>query len=290
MRGQQKNTVSREEGRGKRGEGRPPPPALSDHLRSAWPARELCDSSPMLLGEALGRSAEPEGGNERGGCNAFSLAEKPLFSLRPSVPPRPCPRLESDLERLCGSMTGRACLAEASRQGGHTVVGGAASVREMPPPRSHIPPLPPKKHPPSPLSSQAYFRGDAPHLLDRLVQACQQKTVNAPLPGYGRELQPVCNDWLTGADCGALGAALEAPRKAQQQPHHQQHKKRAPASPQRRRSAEQPQAVAGYACPSFSAAPKPEALPMPTSSLMTRALQCRRSPSPPKCHPVAVFA
>ncbi len=37
-----------------------------------------------------------------------------------------------------------------------------------------------------------------------------------------------------------------------------------------------------YACPSFAAAPKPEALPMPTSSLITRALLARRSPSPPK--------
>ena len=71
----------------------------------------------------------------------------------------------------------------------------------------------PEAHPhrdaPSLAKKQAFFRGDAPQLLDRLVAACQQKTVNAPLPGYGRELEPVSCDWLMGADCTAASAPLE---------------------------------------------------------------------------------
>jgi hypothetical protein len=48
-----------------------------------------------------------------------------------------------------------------------------------------------------------------------------------------------------------------------------------PSSPARRCSLEHA-SHGTYACPSFAAAPKPEALPMPT------ALLFRRSPSPPK--------
>jgi hypothetical protein len=41
-------------------------------------------------------------------------------------------------------------------------------------------------------------------------------------------------------------------------------------------------AAQGFACPSFNAAPKPEALPMPTFTLMRASALSRRSPSPPK--------
>lgn len=75
------------------------------------------------------------------------------------------------------------------------------------------PPFPHARPSPPPPTPQAIFRGDAPHLLDRLVEACQQKTVHAPLPGYGRELQPVCGDWLVGANpCDNMSASLEASR------------------------------------------------------------------------------
>jgi hypothetical protein len=43
--------------------------------------------------------------------------------------------------------------------------------------------------------------------------------------------------------------------------------------------------AAGFACPSFAAAPKPEALPLPTSLLLSR-----RSPSPPKMQHAAAAA
>lgn len=43
--------------------------------------------------------------------------------------------------------------------------------------------------------------------------------------------------------------------------------------------------AAGYACPSFAAAPKPEALPLPKSLLLSR-----RSPSPPKMQHAAAAA
>ncbi len=39
---------------------------------------------------------------------------------------------------------------------------------------------------------------------------------------------------------------------------------------------------ASYACPALAASPKPEALPMPTTGLLSRALVRGRSPSPPK--------
>jgi hypothetical protein len=72
--------------------------------------------------------------------------------------------------------------------------------------------------------------------------------------------------------CGVTAAAAAAKRA-----------RAAPAPAARRCSLDAAQG-GSYACPSFAAAPKPEALPMPTSSLMTRALH-RRSPSPPKCLP-----
>ncbi len=35
-----------------------------------------------------------------------------------------------------------------------------------------------------------FWAGDADHLIDDLVAACESKPVLAPLPGFGRELVP----------------------------------------------------------------------------------------------------
>lgn len=132
------------------------------------------------------------------------------------------------------------------------------------------------------------FRGDAAHLVDALVAASEWRPAAEGYSGYGRELQPWCPD-----DAFPMPVeALEAPRYSKynnggRSPDHKG--KRASATP---RGASPPVRRASlgdssFACPSFAAAPKPEALPMPTSSLLTRAL-VRRSPSPPKMMAAAV--
>ncbi|KAI8467438.1 MAG: hypothetical protein J3K34DRAFT_430657 [Monoraphidium minutum] len=140
------------------------------------------------------------------------------------------------------------------------------------------------------------FRGDAASLLDRLVEASQIPVVE-PWAIRERELQPWCPD-ADFASSPVLDGPLEArhrfPAKHGRSPDHKKSAGGAPVAAKRARAPGSPpaarrcslDAAQGYACPSFNAAPKPEALPMPTSSLMTRAL-FRRSPSPMKCAMVA---
>ncbi|KIY98798.1 hypothetical protein MNEG_9164 [Monoraphidium neglectum] len=131
-------------------------------------------------------------------------------------------------------------------------------------------------------STQAVFRGDADVLVDRLIEACQK---HESFVTHGRELQPWCPD----AGDSRMFEALEAPRgKHSRSPDFKKSsgtaaKRASPASPARRCSLDARQ---GYVCPSFgaAAAPKPSALPTPSSSLLTRAF---RSPSPPKSMPIA---
>lgn len=139
------------------------------------------------------------------------------------------------------------------------------------------------------MPNMAHFKGDGDHLVDRLVEASRMPTYDICGSYRGRELQAWVDD--TQAPLPAIfDAPLEAPSA---RPHNEKihnynnhaaaappKRARGPSSPARRCSLEQA-GQGSYACPSFAAAPKPEALPMPTSSLLTRALY-RRSPSPPK--------
>ncbi|GBF97567.1 hypothetical protein Rsub_10168 [Raphidocelis subcapitata] len=134
---------------------------------------------------------------------------------------------------------------------------------------------------------QALFRGDAPELVDRLIAASQIKPA-AGYTGYGRELQPWVDD--------TAGCLLNEPLELGNRYNNNSNKHgRSPdragrgspnkrAAPARRCSLDAAQGA--FACPSFSAAPRPEALPMP-SKLM---LSARRSPSPPKSLPAMVAA
>lgn len=140
-----------------------------------------------------------------------------------------------------------------------------------------------------PFVQMSCFRGDADGLLDKLVEASKLPQATS---WEERELQPWCPDDMS---CSPMfSQPLEAPSpprhytasKHSRSPDHKcrpsaaaPKRARASTSPVRRCSLDAAQGM--YACPSFAAAPKPEALPMPTSSLMTRALY-RRSPSPPK--------
>lgn len=144
-----------------------------------------------------------------------------------------------------------------------------------------------------PSDAMQCFRGDAESYVDRLVEASAARPWAENYTGFGRELTP----WMEDAPAPALCEALEPSRAS---PHHNIKHGRSPAAaakrarpftaasaPAARRCSLEHAAPGGaYACPSFAAAPKPEALPMPTSSLLTRAL-CRRSPSPPKMMPAA---
>lgn len=117
------------------------------------------------------------------------------------------------------------------------------------------------------------FRGDAECLVDRLIEASRIPSFEGSL--FERELQPWCPDEDSAM---LLEEPLEArhrtPSKYARSP---AKRTRAPGSPQARRCSLD--AAHGFACPSFNAAPKPEALPVP--ALLARALY-RRSPSPPK--------
>ncbi|GBF98808.1 hypothetical protein Rsub_11390 [Raphidocelis subcapitata] len=135
----------------------------------------------------------------------------------------------------------------------------------------------------------ACFRGDAPHLVDALIAASAARA--SPAAGYGRELVA----WVD-ADVAAPSSALFEPLELSSRGHVHHHNskhgrspdankskaaaaKRARASPTvspARRCSLEHASRGAFACPSFAAAPKPEALPMPTSLLF------RRSPSPPK--------
>jgi hypothetical protein len=47
-----------------------------------------------------------------------------------------------------------------------------------------------------PVLQPAFFKGDAPELLDMLVEASTKKPT-APLPGWGRELVSCAAEWLS---------------------------------------------------------------------------------------------
>eukprot|EP00877_Chromochloris_zofingiensis_P003077 jgi/Chrzof1/12770/Cz07g06260.t1 len=167
------------------------------------------------------------------------------------------------------------------------------------------------------------FRGDADHLVDDLISACERKPTTG-YGGFGRELVR----WADDSTDSALSQALEAksrqidasPSKFPQGSHkHARPTSRSPASPDHKNKGGQvkrtktraagEQLVAAvkrsaptripaanptrrtsldkvvsseFACPAFASSPKPEDLPMPTSSLLTRALTSGRSPSPLK--------
>lgn len=122
------------------------------------------------------------------------------------------------------------------------------------------------------------FRGDADVLTDKLIAASAWRPPAGSHTGYGRELVAWCDDASPAFD-PRFNEPLEAGRPSRSPTK----RTRAPASPAHRSAA--PASPTTFACPSFAAAPKPEAIPIP-ASLMARA---RRSPSPPKA-PVAVMA
>jgi hypothetical protein len=172
-------------------------------------------------------------------------------------------------------------------------------------------------------SHMAAFKGDGEHLLDMLVEACAAKTQNSQHAGYGRELIPCADAWLTAGD---TKTTRHEGRKTHK--YGGNNAGRSPASPPRpsgradtkaptsnakcavfKRSASyglsdaaspiaipftnqmtnnnasspRPSLDAGvFSCPAVAASPKPEALPMPTSGLLTRVASRGRSPSPSK--------
>lgn len=171
------------------------------------------------------------------------------------------------------------------------------------------------------VSNAAIFRGDAEGFVDMLIAASRSKPVASPqlCALQGRELVP----WQSEDSCSSA-ALLDMPlessssiRRSSPQQHYgskfpqrqarpstaaasaaaggqgagakRGNNARAAGASGRRLSADHAPAprIAGFACPVVAASPKPEALPMPTSSLLTRAL-VRRSPSPPKMMAAAV--
>lgn len=44
------------------------------------------------------------------------------------------------------------------------------------------------------------FKGDAAHMVDLLVASCQQRPPAASYTGFGRELVPCADAWLTETD------------------------------------------------------------------------------------------
>lgn len=151
--------------------------------------------------------------------------------------------------------------------------------------------------------TSAFWRGDAPELVDALIKACQAKPQALP-EIQGRELVR----WTDDSCSGSLLEPLESRRSQADSKFPARHARSptAAAAAQERSSANKrskmatsptqiPRAAsnggrrlsadhtnAGFACPAVAASPKPEALPMPTG-LMSRAMAVRsRSPSPPK--------
>lgn len=181
-------------------------------------------------------------------------------------------------------------------------------------------------------SHMGAFKGDGEHLVDMLVEACAAKTHNSPLAGYGRELIPCADAWLTAGDrkMGNTARNSNNSRATSSPKQGRNAAGRTPASPFRAaRAAQQdltkaapasknnasgikrcasytdpsspiaipstnqfpirgtaspraPQDAGAYLCPAVAASPKPEALPMPTTGLLTRVASRGRSPSPSK--------
>lgn len=161
------------------------------------------------------------------------------------------------------------------------------------------------------------FRGDAEHLVDELIAACQKKPVaSTAYTGYGRELVPWTDDSVVPAACSesldrqsrrttgqervrvpanphkharAAGRVADSPEQKKTQSKRSKTSvalafyQAAPGvSGSSRRSSS---SDSGFACPAIATSPKPEQLPMPTNGFMSRALLRARSPSPPKDMP-----
>lgn len=140
------------------------------------------------------------------------------------------------------------------------------------------------------------FKGDAPELVDALIQASRMPTVakNAIPSLIGRELVPwqadsmPCSPALEQSlehrhsDAGSLvrkgseQVQNKLVRRAKKSP--RAYKPGSPCSPESRGG----YAAGSFACPALAHAPRPEFLPMPTSGLLNRAGSRSRSPSPAK--------
>lgn len=143
------------------------------------------------------------------------------------------------------------------------------------------------------MASNMMFTGDREGLVDALIAACERRPAGpGACPGlFGRELvrwdeteeqAPLVN--MEALEGGRRRAGGKFPKTSlptasatpvATQPAAKRGRGAVGATPPRR-------GPASYACPALAASPKPEALPMPTTGLLSRALVRGRSPSPPK--------
>lgn len=149
------------------------------------------------------------------------------------------------------------------------------------------------------MSHEGLFKGDAPELVEALIQASRIPVVakNARPSLVGRELVP----WQADESLPqhpAMHQALEnglgkpgaaSPTRGCSDRRRSSPIKRAKAygfarsgSPRADESQGSSASVGGasFACPALASAPRPEALPMPTTGLLSRAGARSRSPSP----------
>lgn len=164
-----------------------------------------------------------------------------------------------------------------------------------------------------PTTHVGVFKGDAPNMVDMLVAACEQKPQAGTYSGYGRDLVPCADAWLTEGDTNRLNDAKFA-KGSHKHARSGNATAKAPGSPKHKKPATEPKKAAassltnrvpstaiaipaapktavspprrssvdatGFTCPAVAPSPKPEALPMPTSGLLSRAAARARSPSP----------
>lgn len=144
--------------------------------------------------------------------------------------------------------------------------------------------------------SNGRFKGDAPELVDALIQASRIPAVakNASPSLFGRELVPWQADSVPCSP--GLDQALEHKRSASgnmfatgsvQVQKAVARRARKNSRPPTTGSPSLPMSHSGclgeaFACPALAHAPRPESVPMPTFGLLSRAGTRSRSPSPPK--------
>jgi hypothetical protein len=148
------------------------------------------------------------------------------------------------------------------------------------------------------MSHEGLFKGDAPELVEALIQASRISVAKNALPSLvGRELVPWQDESVphpvmhlaledgVGKSSSAYSISKGAVDRRRSSPvkrvkTYGRARSGSPCgadeSPGNKASAR----GASFACPALASAPRPEALPMPTTGLLSRAGVRSRSPSP----------